>query len=333
MIKIKIDGQEIEFESYHEFAEFYAQFQAQTKHPLMPKGQDVVRHKTASKPVVVKLIRKQSAKKKAIINEYLELVRNHGRIPMGERSRIATKYGIKPKSVSNILYNLLRRGKLPTELEVAKPQPVYHIKHIREAIVEHYMKMLKRGRIKRHAKKVLAKKLGITMKQITSIFQSMRKSNVLPKELHDHSFHKSTKDVQDKVSESRDSKVVDAEEYMRKRKPYVPTDYTESAIKKAQVSVKAEDLEFPNIYPLTEESCRTFEQMLISMIANKGKISYFEARNNLMLVNGKEWDGRVWVEFCMQVLANTAKICTALNCNKNKINVRLIDGYHYICHG
>ena len=47
-------------------------------------------------------------------------------------------------------------------------------------------------------------------------------------------------------------------------------------------------------------------------------------------VEEKEWDGRLWKEFCSQFLLNRVKICKALNCNSRKLKVVIDRGYHII---
>jgi len=84
--------------------------------------------------------------------------------------------------------------------------------------------------------------------------------------------------------------------------------------------------EFPVVYPLSEDSTRVFEQMMIDLIARKhGQIDYNLASTNLQLSGDRDWSYRTYMEFLNQVIANRAPIARALiGCNPAKI--RLVKG-------
>jgi len=96
--------------------------------------------------------------------------------------------------------------------------------------------------------------------------------------------------------------------------------------------IKAEDLIFPIVHPLSETGSRTFETMLIDLIGRypNGKIDFFSAKNSLDLTNEYEWDGRIWRYFCEQFLHNKTKICKALNCNSKRLKIVIENKYHVI---
>lgn len=90
--------------------------------------------------------------------------------------------------------------------------------------------------------------------------------------------------------------------------------------------------EFPVIFPLTEDATITFEQMLRDLIqrGDRGYINLFSVSGTLELVNGYQWAGRIWREFCNQFMLNINKVCEALGCDKKKLRVSLNNGYHTI---
>jgi len=96
--------------------------------------------------------------------------------------------------------------------------------------------------------------------------------------------------------------------------------------------IESKDLEFPNVWPLSNNGIKTFETILVDLIARgeQGKIDFFTAKSNLHLNDDKEWDGRLWKDFCKQFLMNKSKICKALNCNPKKMKVVIEKGYHLI---
>lgn len=90
-----------------------------------------------------------------------------------------------------------------------------------------------------------------------------------------------------------------------------------------KAKVTDDDLVFPAIYPLADESVRIFEQMFIDLIARKhSKIDYYIASGTLQLQAGHEWDYTTWIEFCKQVFASGKAIARALvGCDSAKIRL------------
>jgi hypothetical protein len=110
------------------------------------------------------------------------------------------------------------------------------------------------------------------------------------------------------------------------------------ATEKPQGAAKVtdEDLVFPAIFPLSDGGVKTFELMMIDLIARKphGKIDYYIASANLQLQQGREWDYVAWMQFCAQVLANAKQIAKALvGCDAAKIRLQAVGRSREIRYG
>jgi hypothetical protein len=128
---------------------------------------------------------------------------------------------------------------------------------------------------------------------------------------------------------------VEEPKYMIRKDPVLPETKEGNRIdvlKKTKITpeLSNEDTIFPVIHPLDEKGNEVFEQMLINLVANKGRIRYFDCQS-IPLPKGVEWEGRLWRDFTMQVMQNHSKICKALNCDKSKLRVEMELGkYHVI---
>lgn len=92
--------------------------------------------------------------------------------------------------------------------------------------------------------------------------------------------------------------------------------------------------DFPRIWPLSETGNKTFESLMADLIQRKdGQIDYMIGRNNLAVSTDREWSGRLWREFCSQVMLNSKKIASALfyvKAKPEKIKIKLENGFHII---
>lgn len=123
--------------------------------------------------------------------------------------------------------------------------------------------------------------------------------------------------------------------HMIRDKPLTPKTFDDRMIDTAKKSAKpVEDFSFPKIYPLAERSHKMFEQMLVDMIARKGKISMFDAQTALELQDDKEWCGRVWAEFVSQVNIHIGRLRKVLVMESPRL-LRTVKegGYDYISYG
>lgn len=102
--------------------------------------------------------------------------------------------------------------------------------------------------------------------------------------------------------------------------------------KKVKKQIKMEELEFPSVYPLSEEAIPVLESMVRHMIANQDKLTYFNVKDHLQVIPDFEWTGRLWHEFCKQFFLNSEQIAKAMNV-KNKFKVAKVSGFDIIWYG
>lgn len=153
--------------------------------------------------------------------------------------------------------------------------------------------------------------------------------NVLCKQMN-----KTKKQIADKVFDMRKKKQLAIHQpVMHNTHATVPVDPTVARIKlahKGASQLKDEDLDFPNIFPISQASMPILEKLVIDLVANKGKLNYFTIKSTLQLKEGYEWSGLIYRDFCLQFVMNIPKIAKALLCDQKKLKVIIENGYHVI---
>jgi len=252
-------------------------------------------------------------------------------------------------------------GKQPTPVQRTPVQktPVKRIKNSKtwtkeqdNLLIDHYIKYTINKRISRKGLSILLRKLNRTDR---AVYMRVYMNPELKQRITEGLNEKKNKKKSDKPKvfdsirakrmsfiQSRIKNIIKQNQTINYEKAFgmasdewslgnVPSSNYKKQSKIKPVTLK--DLEFPGIWPLSDVGIKVFETMIIDLIArgDKGKIDYFAAKNNLQLIEGYDWDGRIWKKFCEQFLINKPKICNALiGCNPRKLKVVLQNSYHVI---
>lgn len=119
--------------------------------------------------------------------------------------------------------------------------------------------------------------------------------------------------------------------YMIKNVPKVPESFDEKRAGLAKQSTQEfVPKHFPKVWPLTTTGLITFKSMIKHLFANGGKIGYFQCKDHLQVIDGEEWDGRLWAKFVGQVMLNKNKICEYFLQDEKKLKILMQNSYHYI---
>lgn len=96
----------------------------------------------------------------------------------------------------------------------------------------------------------------------------------------------------------------------KKRKKYVPS--------------------FPKISGISETGLEVLEGLFKHAIANTGRLTYLEVRNNVSRSGGEEWNGRSWHDFMSEAQLKSAEIFAYFGAKGTLKQVLDMNGYDYL---
>lgn len=276
--------------------------------------------KQEPKPVF-RRVRNQASKNKEYTDTEIQVVRDYfhknGKLYRRDFRRLAKDLNVRPNRVHGIYYTRVLRESAPV-IEI--PQ--------RQGNILDELRNLPRsqsGRINSGELASFANRNAVSWGKITRLTDMLSTTDESLVKTKRHRFMWR----RIKAMQRMDPKATLESLYYRAKKEWYEKGplgtVSASGVGKHQIKakIKDSDLEFPSIYPLSDTGVRTFEQMMVDLIAKKhGKIDYYLASSNLDLSSGKEWDNQTWTTFCEQVLLNSAKMAKALvGCDGAKIKV------------